>query len=160
MNRRPHETQVNAPRRNHPDDAAVNNGVAEPASETLRTQVPRFVAVGVVATLVHYGTAVFLIRHGDVAPNPANAMGWLAAVGTSFLGHLKLTFRRAGVRVFTAAIRFFALSALLFALNAACYALLLRFGPASAEVALAAVLAGQAIVSFLASRAWAFRRTR
>lgn len=63
-------------------------------SARLREQVRQLVTfglVGITATAVHYGAALALSQIMPLAW--ANPPGFIAALGVSYLGHLKLTFR-------------------------------------------------------------------
>jgi len=92
-------------------------------------------------------------------PLGANVAGWLVAFFVSFVGHFRLTFRHLGPHWPVAARRFFLVSACGFAINEASYALLLHTTHVRYDVLLATILLGLAILTFLASRMWAFRRT-
>ena len=117
-----------------------------------------FVGVGTAAAAVHWAIAVAAVEHAGLAPAWANVCGWAVALCVSFAGHWQLTFADRPVHPWRAARRFFVLSASAFALNAGAYALLLRWQVARYDVALACVLLGVAILSYLANRHWAFAR--
>lgn len=51
-----------------------------------------FIAVGLSAACVHFGTFWTLTRIGTIQPLLANALAFVVAFGVSFLGHHKLTF--------------------------------------------------------------------
>ena len=84
-------------------------------------------------------------------------MGWLTAFVCSFFGHHLTTFSDAQAPMGRAARRFFAVSALGFAANQAAYVLLLRLSGLRYDLALALVLVGVAVVTYLLGRRWAFR---
>lgn len=55
------------------------------------TQVARFACIGGLATATHYGVALALTRISG--PYVANLCGYGAAVGVSYIGHQRFTFR-------------------------------------------------------------------
>ncbi|MFC5499168.1 GtrA family protein [Caenimonas terrae] len=115
-----------------------------------------FIAVGSTAAAVHLGTVVALVRWGGWAPELANVLGWLVAFVCSFFGHHLTTFSDAQAPMGRAARRFFAVSALGFAANQAAYVLLLRLSGMRYDLALALVLVGIAVLTYLLGRRWAF----
>ena len=116
-----------------------------------------FIAVGSAAAAVHLATVVVLVRWGGWSPPAANVLGWLVAFVCSFFGHHLTTFSDAQAPMARAARRFFAVSALGFAANQAAYVLLLRLSGLRYDLALALVLVGIAILTYLLGRRWAFR---
>ena len=122
-------------------------------------RVAAFVLVGCVAAAVHWSVVVALVEGFAWPPLLANIGGWLVAFGASFGGHALLTFADQRAPAWRAARRFFVVSAAGFVLNQGAYASLLRHGGLSYRVALAAVLLGVAVVTYAASRHWAFLRT-
>ena len=116
-----------------------------------------FIAVGSAAAAVHLATVVVLVRWGGWSPPAANVLGWLVAFVCSFFGHHLTTFSDAQAPIARAARRFFAVSALGFAANQAAYVLLLRLSGLRYDLALALVLVGIAILTYLLGRRWAFR---
>ena len=119
-----------------------------------------FVAVGTAAAAVHLGTVVALVRWAGWSPVVANVAGWMVAFVCSFLGHRQTTFRDANAPLARAARRFLAVSALGFASNQAAYVLLLQVPGLRYDVALALVLAGVAVMTYLLGRRWAFEPAR
>ena len=61
------------------------------ASEALYGQIARFAAVGAAATCAHY--VVALLASNGVNVYGANLLGYLAAVGISYVGHQRYSFR-------------------------------------------------------------------
>jgi putative flippase GtrA len=57
-------------------------------------QVPLFAVVGVAATLTHVAAALTARELAGLEPLQANLVGYLMAVGVSYLGNARLTFRR------------------------------------------------------------------
>lgn len=124
----------------------------------LAKQIAWFIAVGCAAAATHWSVAVASVEGFGLPPLGANAVGWLIAFVVSFYGHYRLTFRHAATSWIVAARRFFLVSAGGFALNEAAYAWLLHATPLPYDVLLAIILLGLAVLTFLASRLWAFRR--
>ena len=115
-----------------------------------------FGAVGAAAALTHL--LVFGVAQRWMAPEWANAAGFVVAFFVSFGGHRWLSFRDAGTGVGQSLGRFAATALLGFATNEAVFVLLLRgLGVPSWPALMAALLvaAGQ---TFVLSRFWAFRR--
>lgn len=117
-----------------------------------------FVAVGATAALVHWAVAVGLVERLGLLPLVANIGGWAVAFSVSFAGQALLTFRDHGAPLSRSAPRFFLISLGGFCVNEAAYALLLRYSPWRFDVLLAGVLLGVAVLTYLLSRHWAFRR--
>lgn len=117
-----------------------------------------FVLVGCAAAVVHWGCAVSLIAHGGLPPWAGNVVGWLLALGVSFGGHYRLTFRGHGTPLMTAARRFLLISATGFVLNSAIYALLLQWDAVHYGLWLATTLVLVAGLTYLLSHRWAFLR--
>lgn len=92
-------------------------------------------------------------------PLVANVGGWLAALGLSFAGHHRLTFRGHGAPVWRSAARFLLLSASGFAVNETAYALALGRTGLGYRSLLATVLVAVAFITWLVSRHWVFRGT-
>lgn len=123
----------------------------------LARQLACFVAVGTMAALTHWGVAVLLVSRLAWVPALANVAGWLLAFLVSFLGHHGLTFRQAHAPWPVAARRLFLISAGNFTLNEIAYVTLLRSTDLPYDGLLAGILIAQAVLTFLASRYWAFR---
>lgn len=117
-----------------------------------------FVFVGCTAAAVHFGMVVLLVERLGWAPLVANVGGWLVAFIVSFCGQSLLTFRGHGTPVLHALPRFFLISLLGFLANESSYAILLHFIAVRYDVLLALVLVGVAIMTYLLSSRWAFRR--
>jgi putative flippase GtrA len=116
-----------------------------------------FIAVGTLAAAVHLGTVVALVRWAGWSPPVANVAGWLVAFACSFVGHYHTTFSDAAAPVGRAARRFFAVSALGFGANQFAYVALLKFSFLRYDIALALVLVGVAVMTYVLGRRWAFR---
>lgn len=122
----------------------------------LSHQLAWFIVVGASAALVHWLVVVLLVSGAHLTPLVANIFGWLVAFGVSFTGHYQLTFRHQRNGVKEAIWRFFLLSATGFAINETSYAVLLKQTRLPYELLLAMVLVGVAVLTFVASRLWAF----
>ncbi len=116
-----------------------------------------FIAVGSSAAAVHFLVVVALVSGLGWHPLQANVGGWLLAFLVSYGGHRTLTFRATGASTAQSLPRFFAISAAGFVANEAAYALLLRHAGMPYRAALGVVLVGLAVITYLASRHWAFR---
>lgn len=127
---------------------------------TLLTQLVWFVTVGCTAAATHWVVAVLCVEHLALAPLLANVVGWLVAFQVSLFGHYHLTFKHQGAPWRQAAVRFFAVALLGFALNELAYATLLHLTSLRYDIALALVLIGVAVLTFVLSRFWAFKRGR
>ncbi len=125
----------------------------------LSHQLGWFIAVGATAAAVHWLVVVLLVSGNYLTPLVANVAGWLVAFGVSFTGHYQLTFRyqRQGLRQSIS--RFFVLSAAGFTINEASYAWLLHQTSLPYDALLAAILVAVAVLTFIASRLWAFAAT-
>ena len=115
-----------------------------------------FIVVGCAAAAVHLGRVMALVGQLGAAPLLANVVGWLVAFIVSFSGHYLLTFRGSQAPLARAAGRFFLISAAGFAVNELAYALALRWGGLRYDITLAALLVLIAVLTFIASRRWAF----
>jgi putative flippase GtrA len=122
----------------------------------LSHQLAWFIAVGASAALVHWIVVVLLVSGGYLTPLVANVAGWIVAFGVSFTGHYQLTFRYQRQGVKQAVSRFLLLSASGFAINEASYAWFLSRTDLPYELLLAAILIAVAVLTFIASRFWAF----
>lgn len=120
-------------------------------------RIARFIAVGCTAAAVHFGTVVALVQWAAVAPLLANVAGWLLAFVVSFSGQHLLTFGDRRAPLAQALPRFFLLSAAGFVVNEAAYAAVLHGTGLRYDVALAIVLVGVAVLTYVASSRWAFR---
>lgn len=122
----------------------------------VRQQVPLFALVGAAATATHVAGALGARELAGASPLMANFAGYLLAVGVSYLGNARLTFRRAVWRGPQFA-RFLVVSLLgLLLTQALTWLLVQRLGwPFWAGLAVVAVAVPA--MSFVLSRAWAFR---
>jgi putative flippase GtrA len=125
---------------------------------TLIRQLSWFIAVGCAAAATHWVTVVACVEALATPPLAANVVGWLVAFCVSFSGHYRLTFRHQASAWHVAAGRFFCVSAAGFIVNEISYGWLLRRTALRYDVLLALILIVIAVLTFLLSRFWAFRR--
>jgi putative flippase GtrA len=121
----------------------------------LVSQIARFGAVGICATLTSY--LVALLAASLVSPFLANGLGYLGGVGVSYFGHRRFTFR--STRRHASAFPRFAVASLcgLAASYAALAVALARGLPT--WTALLVSVGVVPLVSFLVMRAWVFKAT-
>ena len=115
-----------------------------------------FVMVGLIATSIHMIVAMTLISSRWMGPLAANVVAWAIAFAASFVGHWQLTF---GVRLapaWQAVRRYLLVSAVGFGVNHAIYSVLLLRAQWSYFAALLVALAVVPVLTYLASRYWAF----
>ncbi|HRL21888.1 GtrA family protein [Alcaligenes sp. SDU_A2] len=122
-------------------------------------QILLFILVGTLAAATHWGIVVLAVQTLAVPALLANLLGWLVAFGVSFSGHYWMTFRQQHARLLPALGRFFLVSAAGFAVNEASYAVLLKYSGLRYDLLLGLILIALAVLTFLAGRLWAFRRT-
>ena len=121
-----------------------------------RRALARFVVVGCTAAAVHWAVVVALVD-GGMRPLLANPIGWFVAFWLSWAGHHWLTFAHAQASAWRSLPRFALVSFAGFAVNEAAYAVLLHRTGLGYALALAIVLALVAVLTWIASRRWAFR---
>ena len=117
----------------------------------------RFALTGGLATLTHLAVALLLIRAG-VAPLVSNALAFVTAFMVSFWGHHLFSFAGHGAAVGQAFRRFLIVSGVGFLTNETVLFLLLKRVPDYPSAALLASTAVAAVLTFVLSRQWAFRR--
>lgn len=124
----------------------------------LTQQVPLFAIVGAAATATHVVAALAAREWAGLSPMAANFVGYLCAVGVSYLGNARFTFRRA-VWHGPQFMRFVVVSLLGLALTQGLTWLLVeRLGwPFWAGLGVVAVAVPA--LSFALQRLWAFRHT-
>jgi putative flippase GtrA len=128
-------------------------------SRTLVRQGGLFFVVGLAATAVHALAALAARDLGHLSPVAATAVGYLCAVGVSYLGNARFTFGRPALHG-PQFLRFMVVSLAGFAVNAGLTWLLSnRLGwpfPATLAVIVVVIPA----LSFTAARLWAFAERR
>ena len=122
----------------------------------LRRQVPLFAVVGVAATLTHVIAALAARELGDLSPLAANFVGYACAVGVSYLGNARFTFRRAVLHG-PQFVRFVVVSLAGLALTQGLTWLLAERAAWPFWMALAVVAVAVPALSFVMQRTWAFR---
>ena len=120
-------------------------------------QVPLFAVVGAAATLTHVAAATTAREFGHLPPLQATLVGYLTAVGVSYLGNARLTFRRRALHG-PQFLRFVVVSLLGLGVSLSLTWLLVqRIGWAFVAAQCVVAVAVPAL-SFVLSRAWAFRQ--
>ena len=125
---------------------------------TPRRALPRFIAVGCAAAAAHWAVVVALVGAG-MPPLLANPIGWFVAFWLSWAGHQWVTFAHANASARRSLPRFALVSFAGFVVNEAAYAVLLHRTGLGYALALAIVLALVAVLTWIASRRWAFSGT-
>ncbi|SHI59067.1 GtrA family protein [Wenxinia saemankumensis] len=117
-------------------------------------QMLRFGAVGLAATIVHAAAALAAQAALGLPDLAANLAGFAAAVGVSYLGHARVTFRRPGADA-GQALRFLCVAGLALAVSSA---ITLAADRAGLDFALAMALVVLIVppANYLAAKAWAF----
>jgi putative flippase GtrA len=134
-----------------------------PFAQALRTAGPegwrvvKFGMVGVLATLVHYGTAMALVslRFTDLVA--ANVFGWLVALLVSWLGHRHFTFAKAEFK--SASRLLFALVSLTAIAVSSAIAHLVELWNVPPSIGLLVAIAVIPAVTFIGHRFLVFRKT-
>ena len=124
----------------------------------LLQQVPLFAIVGAAATLTHVIAALGARELAGLSPMGANLVGYLFAVGVSYLGNARFTFRRAVLHG-PQFVRFAVVSLAGLALTPGLTWLLVERMGWSFSAGLAVVAVAVPALSFVLQRLWAFRRT-
>ncbi len=123
----------------------------------LRRQLAGFFVVGCAAALTHLTVVTIMVEAFDWPPLAANVLGFAIAFFVSFSGHSQLTFPIGAARRHIARIRFFVVAVSSFILNQSLYALGLHvFGEKFYLPVLCFVILLVAVVTFVASKRWAF----
>lgn len=117
----------------------------------------RFGLVGAAAAAVHLAMVSLLVALGGWHPLVANVVAFLVAFCVSYAGHAGWTFGDSTASARHSLPRFFAVAVSSFVVNEALYALLLAWTPLQYQVALFITLVAVAVLTFVASRYWAFR---
>ena len=123
--------------------------------EELRRQGPRFIVVGLAATLVHFAVAIALVETDQLAPFWANIPTFFTAFLVSYVGHLKWTFGVAGHHQQRLP-RFLSIAMLAFGLNQLIIHLAVDRIGLDYRLGLAIVVLTVPPIVFFAGRAFAF----
>lgn len=125
-------------------------------------RVLRFGIVGLTAAAVHYWVVIALVELLHIAPLQANAGGFIVAFWVSYFGHRHWTFSDAVATHVQGAhpsfLRFLLVAVLGFCMNELLFYLLLRYAGWPYYLALAVVVFTVAVMTYVLSRLWAFRR--
>lgn len=121
-------------------------------------QVPLFAIVGAAATGTHVAAALAARELGGLSPMAANFVGYLCAVGVSYLGNARFTFRRAVLHG-PQFVRFVVVSLLGLALTQGLTWLLVEQAHWPFWAGLGVVAVAVPALSFVLQRLWAFRQT-
>lgn len=125
----------------------------------LAQQVPLFALVGAVATVTHVVAALAARELSGLSPLAANFVGYLCAVGVSYLGNARFTFRRAVLQG-PQFVRFVAVSLAGLALTQGLTWLLVEQMRWPFWAGLGVVAVAVPALSFVLQRLWAFRSHR
>jgi putative flippase GtrA len=126
---------------------------------TTRKTVSRFAVVGVLATLTHLGVGATLIAL-EVPPLLANLAAFLTAFGISFIGHHFFSFQGHGGSTRQTFPRFAMVAMLGFICNESLLFVLLYPLANLPTLALLISTASAAVLTYLFSSRWAFRRAQ
>ncbi len=118
--------------------------------------VLRFGIVGILATLVHYGTLTSLLSLAGMGPVPSNFIAYVLAVVVSFAGHHYWTYRASGP-VIVSFVKFLGASFAAFLVSTLLLVALLHVQTPKAIAAFLAV-AIVPVITFVAFRLWVFRQ--
>lgn len=123
----------------------------------LAHQIPVFAVVGALATGTHVAAALAARELAGLAPLAANLVGFLCAVGVSYLGNARFTFGR-DVLHGPQFMRFLAIALAGLGLTQALTWLLAEQWGWPFWMALGVVAVATPTLSFILQRIWAFRR--
>lgn len=125
----------------------------------LSHQVPLFAIVGAAATVTHVVAALAARELAHLSPMATNFVGYLCAVGVSYLGNARFTFRRAVLHG-PQFLRFVVVSLLGLALTQGLTWLLVERLDWPFWAGLGVVAVAVPALSFVLQRLWAFRQPR
>jgi putative flippase GtrA len=118
-----------------------------------------FLLVGASAALTHMAVfALVLLLVPTLWPEIANVAGFLVAFLVSFVGHRRLSFQDASTSLMQSFLRFAATAVAGFMTNEAVFILLFRVWAFPAWAALMGGIVLAAVLTFVLSRYWAFKR--
>lgn len=125
-------------------------------------RVLRFGIVGLSAAAVHYWTVIGLVELAHISPLRANVGGFAVAFWVSYFGHRHWTFSDAvathAADTNSSFPRFLLVAVLGFCMNQLLFYLLLHYLAWPYYLALALVVLTVAVMTYVLSRLWAFRR--
>lgn len=118
-------------------------------------QIRRFAGVGLIATLAHVTTALWVASAVEASPQAANLAGFAVALSLSYVGHAYVTFGRTTGHAAQFA-RFATLSLTGLALSGGITAIICSVLGGSLLVAQVVVAMTVPMLTFVGSRFWAF----
>lgn len=122
----------------------------------LLQQLARFAVVGVAATLTHYLVSIVCVEQLGLSVYLANMAGYGSAVGLSFIGHAKFTFRaQSSVKVFS---KFTVVSLIALGLSELLLMALEALFELPHRWAMLLVVATIPVFTFVASRFWVYAK--
>lgn len=125
-------------------------------------RVLRFGIVGLLAAVVHYWVVIALVELLHIAPLKANVGGFAVAFWVSYFGHRHWTFADTlaahKAAQHSSFLRFLFVAVLGFCANELLFYLLLHYAGMRYYIALAVVVFTVAVMTYVLSRLWAFRR--
>lgn len=116
----------------------------------------KFLGVGGLATITHYLAVLCLVYMLTLQPEAANVIGFLVAFTVSFFGHWRWTFKEQQARFHHALPAFAIVAVSMFLLNATLFHLMLRNTQIRFEISLLFAQSLVLVLTFLASKYWAF----
>ncbi|MBX2857565.1 MAG: GtrA family protein [Cellvibrionaceae bacterium] len=120
----------------------------------LLRQLARFALVGIAATLTHYLVSIVCLEQLDWNVYLANLAGYCSAVGLSFVGHAKFTFRaQSSMKVFS---KFALVSLAALGLSELLLMMLEAVFDLPHRLAMLLVVATIPVFTFIASRLWVY----
>ena len=123
----------------------------------MKQQLLKFGTIGAAAAAVHMGVVALLVPLG-LQPLLANIIGFVSAFNVSYIGHRFWTFNNHSTLTHHRSItRFWGVAVTSFAINELLFFLFLHYTTLPYLVALFLVLILVTPITFLLSRAWAFR---
>jgi len=123
------------------------------------SQLFKFVCIGGLAAATHFLSEILLVEFLLLHPLVANLFAFLIAFLVSFFGQRFVTFAESNQSLQTSLLRFFLVAFSSFILNQLLFAFILYFFPFPYYLALLIVLVSVAVITFFASKHWAFAST-
>jgi len=124
----------------------------------LPTELHAYIIVGCCAAAVHFCIVLLLVQYFHWSPLLANLLAFVIAFQVSYLGHRFWTFPDTALTHQQSLPRFFLVASGSFLINEAMYYFLLNYTPLPYWLSLGIVLVLVAVITFISSRLWAFRK--
>lgn len=121
----------------------------------MRRELLTFFIVGAAATLTHIGVAIFIESLLGFQPQLANLGGYVSAVGLSYIGHVRLTFRVSKNHALHMP-RFVVVSLVGLAIGSGCVDILIVRNDVPFVYAMVIVGLAVSSTTFLLSKSWVF----